>query len=405
MLQSVARRAEFDWLRLVALGLMMLFHGALGFSSWPWHVADAHRSVVLGDVLDFLWRWRVDLVFVVSGAALMLAVRRHTPLAIMRERFQRLAIPLVFGILVIVPPQVYFERLQRGQFRGSYFDFLPHLADGIYPAGNLSWHHLWFIPYLLVLTAVALPLFLWMRAPRRREWLDPLMQRVADKRLYWLLVVPLGLAQMLLCLQGSAHHGFINDGRGWVQFAILLALGGVLAEWPAVLAAIQRERYASLVIGLVAYGALKTGWPTIGDNPSSLPLTGAIGWCGLSALNILAWVLAVTGFVTRGLSRSSPALTYATEAALPVYILHQTLIVFAVYHLHNINWPLGAKILMTVSFSVLGSLALYELVIRRSRWLRLLFGVKQRAREIGPEALMPNGREAGVTNRSSGRSS
>jgi glucan biosynthesis protein C len=402
---AAGRRAEFDWLRLVALGLMMLFHGAVGFSSWPWHVNDAHRSVILGDVLDFLWRWRVELVFVVSGAALMLALRRHTPAAILRERFQRLAIPLAFGMLVIVPPQVYFERLQHGQFHGSYVDFLPHLADGIYPVGNLSWHHLWFMPYVLVLTAVALPLFLWMRSPQQREWLDPLMQNIADKHLYWLLVVPLGLAQMMLRLQASDNHTFIYDGHGWIEFGILLMLGGVLAEWPAVLAAIQRERYASLVVGLVAYGALKTEWPTITDNPSSLPLTGAIGWCNLSSLNVLAWVLAVTGFVTRWLSRSSPTLTYATEAALPVYILHQTLIVFAVYHLHNINWPLGAKILMTVSFSLLGSLALYELVIRRSRLLRLLFGVKQRAREIGPEALMPNDSESALTNRSRGRSS
>ena len=47
---ATARRAEFDWLRLVALGLMMLFHGAIGYSSWQWHVSDSHRSVALGNV-------------------------------------------------------------------------------------------------------------------------------------------------------------------------------------------------------------------------------------------------------------------------------------------------------------------------------------------------------------------
>ncbi len=405
MLYSTARRAEFDWLRVVALGLMMVFHGTMGFSSWPWHVSDAHRSMVLGDILDFLWRWRVELVFVVSGAALMLAVRRHTPFAILRERLQRLAIPMIFGMLVIVPPQVYYERLQHGQFHGSYLDFLPHLADGFYPSGNLSWHHLWFIPYVLVLTAAIMPLFLWMRTPHRRRWLDPLMADIADKHLYWLLVVPIGLAEMMLRIQQSDSHDLISDGHGWLEFGTLLVLGGCLAEWPVLLAAVQRERYVSLVVGLVAYAVLRMEWPTITDNPSALPLGDAIGWCTLSALNVLAWVLTVTGFVTRWLSRSSPALAYATEAALPVYILHQTLIVFAVYHLHGVNWPTIAKFFVTVSFSLLGSLALYELVIRRSRWLRLMFGVKNRAREIGPEALLPKDVPSAATNRSRASSS
>lgn len=383
----------------------MVFHSAMGFSSWPWHVSDAHRSVVLGDALDFLWRWRVSLVFVVSGAALMLALHRHSPTVILRERFQRLGVPLIFGVLVVVPPQVYFERLQRGQFSGSYLDYLPHFADGIYPGGNLSWHHLWFMPYLLVLTAVTLPLFLWLRSPERRRRLDPLMKDIADKHLYWLMVVPLALAQVMLRLQTSDNHTFINDAHGWIEFGTLLVLGGLLAEWPAMLAAVQRERYAALVVGLVAYGALKTEWPSITDDPRGLPLTGAIGWCNLSALNVLAWVLTVTGFVTRWLTRGSSALAYMTEAALPVYILRQTLIVFAVYHMHAVNLPLAVKILMTLSFSILGSLALYEVVIRRSRWLRLMFGVKPRAREIGPEALIQGSAADSSTNRSRARSS
>ena len=116
---------------------------------------------------------------------------------------------------------------------------------------------------------------------------------------------------------------------------------------------------------------------------------------------MLAWVLCVTGFVTRWLNRSTPALAYLNEAALPVYILHQTLMVYAVFHLHHVGWPLGDKIALTFAFAVSGSFALYELAIRRSRWLRLLFGVKDRAAGIGLEALMPEA----VTSRWRGPSS
>ena len=251
MAERSERRAEFDWLRIVAIGLMILFHSCLGFSSWPWHVNDPHGSVVLGEFLSFLWRWRVALVFVVSGAALMLALSRHRPREILRERLRRLGIPLIFGVLVIVPPQVYYERLQRGQFHGSYFDFQFHLFDGFYPAGNLSWHHLWFIPYLLVLTAIGMPLLLWMRSASGRRLLDAAMDGVARRHLYWLLAVPMMLCHLLLRLQHGDDHTFLGDPHGWLEFATLMVLGAMLAQWPRVLAAVQRGRYAATAVGLI----------------------------------------------------------------------------------------------------------------------------------------------------------
>lgn len=408
MAERSERRAEFDWLRIVAIGLMMLFHSCLGFSSWPWHVNDPHRSVALGEVLSFLWRWRVALVFVVSGAALMLALSnhrsRHRPRDILRERLRRLGIPLVFGILVIVPPQVYYERLQRGQFHGSYLDFQPHLFDGIYPSGNLSWHHLWFIPYLLVLTAIGIPLLGWMRSASGRRLLDAAMDGVSRWHLYWLLALPMMLCHLVLRLQHGDDHTFVGDPHGWLEFAILMVLGATLAQWPQVLAAVQRGRYVAVLVGTVCFFLLKHDWPTIGDDPTGLPLDSAIAWSAVAGLDVLAWVLAVTGFVTRLLTRDTPLLRYATEAALPVYVLHQTLIVYAVYHLAHVNWPLGVKIVMTLSFCVLGSLAIYEGAIRRNRWLRLLFGVKDRAADIGLESLIASVGER-LTSRRRARSS
>lgn len=388
MAERSERRAEFDWLRIVAIGLMMLFHSCLGFSSWPWHVNDPHGSVVLGEFLSFLWRWRVALVFVVSGAALMLALSLHTPREILRERLHRLGIPLMFGILVIVPPQVYYERLQRGQFNGSYLDFQSHIFDGIYPAGNLSWHHLWFIPYLLVLTAVCVPLLRWMRSDTGRRTLDRAMDTVARRHLYWLLAVPMAISHLFLRVQHGDSHTFLGDPHGWLEFATLMVFGAVLALWPQVLAAVQRGRYGALVVGIACFATLKIEWPTIGDDPNSLRLDSAVAWSVAAGLDVLAWVLAVTGFATRHLTRDTRLLRYATEATMPVYVLHQTLIVFAVYHLEHVSWPLGVKIVMTLSFCVMGSLVIYEVAIRRSAVLRTLFGVKDRAADIGLDTVL-----------------
>jgi glucan biosynthesis protein C len=361
----------------------------MGFSSWPWHVKDAHQSWLLDLILDFLLRWRIALVFIVSGAALMFALRVRTPAAILRERSQRLLIPLIFGMLVIVPPQVYLERVQRHQFRGSFLDYLPHFADGFYPHGNLSWHHLWFIPYVLVLTVAAMPLFTWAQSPQGQHRLEAVVRATIRHHLYWLLFVPLALAQLAIHTQGNDDHTFVTDLHGWMQFTTLMLLGGALALWRPLLAAIQRERYVALAIGILAYIALIDEWNSADLDPTTLPFFNAVAYCSLSGLNVLAWVLAATAFLTHWFNRPSPILTYATEAAMPVYMLHQTLIVFAVYQLGHEPWPLPIKLVITFSFALLGSLALYELAIRRSSVLRRLFGVKPRARQIGAEVLMP----------------
>jgi glucan biosynthesis protein C len=401
---ATARRAEFDWLRVLALAMLMIFHSAVGYSSWPWQVNDPHNSAALDNFLDFLLRWRVSLVFIVSGSALMLALGRRRPLAILRERGARLLIPLVFGVLVIVPPQVYLGRLQEGKFHGSFIEYLPQAYVGIYPDGNFTWNRLWFIPYVLVLTAAALPLFDWLRTPQARRRIDGAMQAAARYHLYWLLLFPLFGADLLLRGQDNDAHDFFSDLHGWIEFATLFLLGGALAQWPEILQAVQRLRFRALAIGIIAYASLRLIWPAIGENPGTLPTGQSIAWCAISAANQLAWILTAVGFLTHHFNRPSPALTYLTEAAMPVYVLHQTLIVYAVYHLHHVNWPLDAKITITGSFATLGALGLYEVAIRRSKWLRILFGVKPRARALGPELLMPEAAPA-PTSRSTGRSS
>lgn len=241
---------------------------------------------------------------------------------------------------------------------------------------------------MLVLTAILLPVFLWMRSAAGRQRLDPLMETVARRHLVWLLVVPLAMAQSLLRLQVSDDHIFVGDAHGWLEFAILVLLGGLIAGWREVLAAVQRERWPMLAVGAMAYLTIKLLWPQLGENPGTLPPGQATAWAVLSALNLMGWVLATLGFLTRWFNRGSPALAYLTEAALPVYVLHQTLIVWSVFHLRHVAWPLFPKIALTLGFALTVSLAAYELLIRRNATLRLLFGVKARARTLGLESFL-----------------
>ena len=162
------RRADLDWLRVSAFALLILYHSGMAWSGWTWHLTSPDSIDWLREAMRFLNRWRMPLIFVVSGAAIMLALGTRSPAVFARDRVRRLLLPLAFGMVVLVPPQVYLERLYSGQFTGSFSQWLPQAFTGVYPAGNMSWHHLWFLAYVLVLTFVLLPYFLWARSARAR---------------------------------------------------------------------------------------------------------------------------------------------------------------------------------------------------------------------------------------------
>jgi hypothetical protein len=73
---------------------------------------------------------------------------------------------------------------------------LPQAYVGIYPKGNLSWHHLWFVAYMLILTFVLLPVYLWARATG----------------LHWLMAVPLAASIIVLSPISHNVNGLICAG-------------------------------------------------------------------------------------------------------------------------------------------------------------------------------------------------
>ncbi len=67
---------------------------------------------------------------------------------------------------------------------------------------------------------------------------------------------------------------------------------------------------------------------------------------------------------------------YANEAVLPFYVLHEPVIVAAAWVIVRWNAPIAGKYVALVLASFVGTLALFEGLVRRFRLARLLFGMK-----------------------------
>ena len=113
------RRNDLDWIRVAAFGLLILYHVALVYAPYDWHVHSAHTFGWLHEALLITNPWRLTLLFLVSGAALRLMATRRTPQRTLRDRAERLIPPLIFGTLVLVPIQSWIEAIDKGGFSGS----------------------------------------------------------------------------------------------------------------------------------------------------------------------------------------------------------------------------------------------------------------------------------------------
>ncbi|MEZ0540257.1 acyltransferase family protein [Fibrella arboris] len=377
------RRYDLDWLRLLAIVILLFYHTGMIYVSWGWHIKSPEHSQPMEEVMRWLHRWRMPLLFFISGAGTFFALQKRSYGAYASERVRRLFIPLVFGMFVVVPPQIYIEWLFRGRFTGSYLDFYPEVLrfqsykDGG-SGGAFSWHHLWFICYLFFYSLLSIPVFRWLNSTRGQlftNWLGTLLVRRGGA--LW-LVVPLLVNDVVLGgLFPRETHGLVDDWAYFMKNLLLFWLGYLLisrrAFWQ--LLADQRRAYfvATLICTALLYGSRTIlSDDEIDQNALIRTLYSFNSIC-------LTWfsVLMTVGYGYTYLNKNHRWLPQLNAAVYPFYILHQTVIVVVGYYVLT-RTGLGVYSgFLTVSFVSLAiCLATYLLLIRPIPPMRLFFGVK-----------------------------
>src|SRR5688572_24291007 len=161
---SSARRYDLDWLRFIAIVILLFFHTGMLFNTWGWHIKNNETSETFRYWMVWSHFWRMPLLLFISGAGTFMALGKRSRGKFASERFTRLFIPLIFGMFVVVPPQIYFEHIDKytgyWDFYKTVFEFRP------YPGGSFSWHHLWFILYLFLFSLIAIPFLIFLRSPK-----------------------------------------------------------------------------------------------------------------------------------------------------------------------------------------------------------------------------------------------
>ncbi|MFC2015447.1 acyltransferase family protein [Chloroflexota bacterium] len=379
------RRYDIDWLRvLLTLGIF-LFHCARFFDPMDWHLKNAEASSVAAVFVVLFSLWSMPLFFLLSGFGSWYALKSRSGGRFLLERAVRLLVPFyTVGIFLLLPPQLYIDRVSHTAYAPGILDLIPPYYRGTsfqfnFEAPYLTniWPgHLWFLQFLFLISVLTLPLLL--------LFCSEFGQRVIGKLAGWcdrwggiyLFLIPLILVRTGLRSPLSGDYPY--TWGDFLEYAVFFLIGYLLAADKRFTASIKKHGWMSLALGLagfvgVAYMAMEGGYLPVGSESFSRTyVIFHVVWSVAS----WSWIVFVLSLGAKYLNFNNGQLAYGNEAVLPFYILHQTVILLVGWYIIPLDLSILLKYLVISASSFVLIMLLYELLIKRINGLRFLFGMR-----------------------------
>ena len=345
------RRYDIDWLRVIAIGLLLVYHVAIGFQSWGvmmGFIANKKPWESLWIPMAMLNVWRIPLLFFVSGMGVYFAMQKRDWKQLLQERAGRVLLPFLFGMFFIVPIHVYI-------WQHYYHLELTYTHN---PG------HLWFLGNIFVYVVVLSPVFFYLKKNEEGSLVKKIKSMLSHP-LGLLPVIAAFVAEALIVdprpyeMYGMTWHGFFLGLLAFF-FGFCFVLSG-----PAFWEMILKWRWLFLSAALVLFTVRLTQFQSYAPNY-------------LVAIESVGWIVSVFGFGYKYLNQASKTLGYLSQAAYPVYIIHMIFLYLGSWLIFPLDMPTPIQFILVLLFTGVGCFALYELVISRVNFIRPLFGLKRR---------------------------
>lgn len=375
--QRSERIHAIDWLRVLAFAILMIYHTAEVFTTWNWWIKNDETSPLLSYAMKFFHEWRMFLLFVISGAATHLALGKRSPITFLNDRVMRILIPLAAGMLLVIPPQIYYIRLSQGSDIG-FIDFYAELfRSGWFPQGNLHWLHLWYMAFLFAFVLLMIPVIGAIKSARGQR----ITARISGLVTHPALLFPLAFVMEIPFY--VARYFDVNENiRTALLYFPYYAFGALFLVDPAIRSSLVRNRRTSLVLASATTTAFYLFfWITDASGSAlvRLPLSEEARQTfrlALKTSNHWFWVAAIIGYGLHYLTRGTAFLRYANQAIAPFYILHQTVIILVAYYTVDLSWDIPVKFYMILSCTFCSIFLLYHFVLRHLKLTQIIFGIK-----------------------------
>ena len=373
---------SLDALRVLAFGLLILYHIGMAYVvDWDWHIKSAHQSAVLQNVMLWANQWRMSLLFLISGAAVAFMLQKQSSMGFMRGRLIYVAMPLLFGVAVVVVPQVYVELKQQALIQDmGYFEFwrryllggwfmsegLPHAYGRLEPT-LLTWNHLWFLAYIFCYSIITC--FLYRLAIKSCAFRNLVMMALKLPALL-ILLLPIGwlwFSGWWLWERFPPNYGLFSDWYNHARYGIAFIFGFTYVRSITFKAALIVSRWGLLFAAMVTCAGI---FYLFHGGTMSWPQLDGLIW----SANAWLWMLTVLAWAEHVFNNSNRLISALNRRVYCFYILHQTMLILVLYSLQPMQLSMGLEFFMVLIFTILLCSIGYELVCKVP-YLRLFFGV------------------------------
>lgn len=373
-LQTHSRLDDLDAVRAFALLLGIVFHAGLSFMPVyiGWAVMDVSTSQWVTFFVLLSHSFRMELFFLVAGFFSHMTFHRKGHRYFLRSRLQRILIPFVIGWFILYPLLIASWVMGMQSLQGEV-SIWPALQQGwaalISFSTPFAGTHLWFLYYLLLITACVLGLRLLLTPVKRR------VNGIADAAMQWLtrsrwatlaLAVPTAA-----CLWFMSQWGMDTPDKSlWPQWPVLLVYGGffsfgwLLHRQAPLMGDFGRVSPGKLVVCLLAVAAVMalSGYEIQRGHPDYTLLKLAFQF----SYAVMMWQLvALTiGLFNRLVQKPNAVVRYLADASYWLYLVHLPVVIWLQIALAEMPWHWTVKLPLIVAITLAVSLLLYDLLVR-----------------------------------------
>ncbi len=371
-MSGVVRYGGFDCIRCAAALAVVLLHAAAPYLQHPmpglsWPVFDQVSPIV-----DWIG-WPIELsimpLFLMMAGYFAVPLRlRQSDGAFLKSRAYRLLVPLLVGMMLILPADFYIwmigwiieGRIEPVKMRSLKFE--PGVADGLWGFG-----HLWFLHYLFLYCVV------WILA--RHVGIAKLWGRLSQRVLIQLAILgAVGWVTLIAVPQVvfGFQHAFLPVPSKWIYNGTFF-VGGIMLACQQTFSA-WNQRYCRWTlfwacVFTIAGAAIGMRWLD-GDHSWSLRITLA----GVSTLAAWSMSLGLCGWAASRQWESPAVIRYLAAASLWVYMVHHPIVALSHVQLKVLMPDLMAidKLFLSAINGVAFGLLTFEVFVRRqpfARWL------------------------------------
>lgn len=397
------RRHDLDAIRIGAFALLILYHIGMFYVPWDWHLNSQRPQEWLEPVMRLTSPWRLTMLFLVSGAATRLLLENYRRQGAGAEerlagsRLLRLGLPLLFGMLVIVPPQTYYQVVEHVRDSGLSSDIYHNAltadfwvryiaSDGKWcdAEGCIitpTWNHLWFVAYVLFYGLVA-AMIAGAAKDRVNGWAKGMERALSGVGLFIWPIAFLALIRIGLSPRFPVTHDLVQDLYTHALSFAAYGFGFLLVAAPRVTQQLVRYRHLSLILAIVSYAAFTLYMMSGGNGRDPGVLLRNIMRV-VYAVDQWAFIAAILGYAAHHIRRTNPLMAYLSGGIFTFYIMHQTITVVAAANVENLKLPLPVEMAIVLGVTVGGSVLAYE-IAKRLGVFGLLLGVSPAKRPVSP---------------------